>query len=300
MKKTYYLGPKKAPEKERKQLVSRWLELRNQGHGVHAAAKLVGVSFMTLYNWKSDLDERPNKIVGKPCFNCGELAEYDHHVVPNSRGGKKKVPLCGICHAKAHHMNKNMTIATMVKETLARKKANNQYTGKIPYGYDLADNGNDLIENEEEKQVLDQVWEMRLAGLSYSKICDDLNSRGIKPKNSKRWSRGSLRGIMLRNVPSEAAVVESEKQEERVKTLKHLLEQIRKAPTDNEELFCSLFSGTMNALEMSSKESAREFGVGRTTISRWIRKENAPHPAMRKPIFVMLERWVVDWLRKQK
>jgi hypothetical protein len=36
------------------------------------------------------------------CIECGAEAEHRHHVVPRSKGGSATVPLCKICHAKAH------------------------------------------------------------------------------------------------------------------------------------------------------------------------------------------------------
>jgi len=36
------------------------------------------------------------------CFECGRQATNDHHVVPESRGGKRTVPLCDRCHRLAH------------------------------------------------------------------------------------------------------------------------------------------------------------------------------------------------------
>ena len=58
------------------------------------------------------------------CFECGyKGAElHRHHVVPRSRSGTQTVPLCGICHAHAHHRNKNMTTSALVKESFRRRR----------------------------------------------------------------------------------------------------------------------------------------------------------------------------------
>ena len=34
----------------------------------------------------------------RPCFECGALTSGSHHVVPRSRGGKRSLPLCVVCH----------------------------------------------------------------------------------------------------------------------------------------------------------------------------------------------------------
>ena len=38
----------------------------------------------------------------EPCFECGKPAEHNHHVIPQSKGGTKTVPLCIKCHEKVH------------------------------------------------------------------------------------------------------------------------------------------------------------------------------------------------------
>jgi len=61
----------------------------------------------------------------RECWECGAETEeiHDHHVIPRSRGGTKTVPICGACHAKAHHRNRNMTTSALVKECIARRRA---------------------------------------------------------------------------------------------------------------------------------------------------------------------------------
>jgi DNA invertase Pin-like site-specific DNA recombinase len=39
---------------------------------------------------------------GHNCFECGDSAKYDHHVVPKVDGGTKTVPLCAKCHGIVH------------------------------------------------------------------------------------------------------------------------------------------------------------------------------------------------------
>jgi hypothetical protein len=41
-------------------------------------------------------------VTGALCFECGNPAHCEHHVVPKSLGGTKTVPLCVVCHGKVH------------------------------------------------------------------------------------------------------------------------------------------------------------------------------------------------------
>lgn len=36
------------------------------------------------------------------CFECGNTAHHNHHVIPKSLGGTKTIPLCESCHGKVH------------------------------------------------------------------------------------------------------------------------------------------------------------------------------------------------------
>ena len=42
----------------------------------------------------------------RPCFECGAEAVENHHVVPRVLGGTRTVPLCAVCHGKAHAMER--------------------------------------------------------------------------------------------------------------------------------------------------------------------------------------------------
>src|SRR5579864_511068 len=71
------------------------------------------------------------------CFECGAPASVEHHVVPHSLGGTKKVPLCSTCHDKVHSPESTLSLSRLnrrsprgpakmkekeVRELLARHK----------------------------------------------------------------------------------------------------------------------------------------------------------------------------------
>ncbi len=39
--------------------------------------------------------------MSQACFECGVPADYDHHVIPKSQGGRKTVSLCRDCQLAA-------------------------------------------------------------------------------------------------------------------------------------------------------------------------------------------------------
>lgn len=64
------------------------------------------------------------------CFECGRPAKHNHHVVPESQGGTRTVPLCVLCHSKVH--GRSLTHASMIKAGLAVAKANGKRLGRKP------------------------------------------------------------------------------------------------------------------------------------------------------------------------
>lgn len=58
----------------------------------------------------------------RKCFECGQRADVTHHVVPKSRGGRRTIPLCAACHAKAHHGRGNMSIRQLTLDGIHRSK----------------------------------------------------------------------------------------------------------------------------------------------------------------------------------
>jgi transcriptional regulator with XRE-family HTH domain len=74
---------------------------------------------------------------------------------------------------------------------------------------------------------------------------------------------------------------------EEVKEFVHALET---AEFRNDVQFQQLFSRGMTLLNLADIDVAREFGASRPTVTRWRNGTNAPHPAMRKHVYDLLER----------
>lgn len=132
------------------------------------------------------------------CFECGARAEYQHHVVPRSLGGTKKVPLCEMCHGKIHGV-KMVRSSTLIKKVmLDLRSKNKRISGKVPYGYDLI--GSDLVENVYEQSGIKTMMELRRDGLSLRKIASELSSKGIRTKSGAEWSATVIMGILKRSM----------------------------------------------------------------------------------------------------
>ncbi len=122
------------------------------------------------------------------CFECETDAEeiHHHHVVPQSRGGTKTVPLCHSCHAAAHGVDSDWTIAKLTSEALQRKKANSEFTGgHAPFGYRVDDDGVALVEDADEQKVIATIRNFRKDGWPLRGIVAKLDEVGMVGRSGK-------------------------------------------------------------------------------------------------------------------
>jgi hypothetical protein len=133
------------------------------------------------------------------CFECGEPATFNHHVVPKSLGGTNTVPLCSSCHPKAHGETGHWELKKLVKEALQAKKKQGHYIGgNLGYGRKRAKSGEIAIDHAE---LATACWmvDMRLHGYTYVEIASMLEQRGIKTtKGKKRWRPWRVNEIVKR------------------------------------------------------------------------------------------------------
>lgn len=129
------------------------------------------------------------------CFECGSEATTEHHVVPQSRGGVKTVPLCDECHGKAH--GRRMATRDLTREALGRKRQAGERIGTVPFGKLLADDGVTLRDDAAEVRVIARMVQMRKQGMTFREISDRLNADGIPTKKRKgKWQHTTVRGII--------------------------------------------------------------------------------------------------------
>ena len=115
------------------------------------------------------------------CWECGDVgAVHDHHPVPQSRGGRRTIPLCEACHAKAHHRDKNMTTSALTRAALGVKAARGEKVGGVQT-YGIAD-GIDAERADCEREILAAVAELRAAGMPIRQIAAELTARGMRTR----------------------------------------------------------------------------------------------------------------------
>jgi len=86
-------------------------------------------------------------------------------------------------------------ISERTRSAMAHKKANLERVGNVPFGFEML-NGK-LIPSNAELAVVKEMRSLRANGVSYQKIADYLNEKGISPKNNGRqWYKATVRGVL--------------------------------------------------------------------------------------------------------
>lgn len=80
------------------------------------------------------------------------------------------------------------------KDAAERCFRENRVFGKIPYGY--RKDGKKLVENSVEMDVLRRIEGLRKEGVSFWRIAERLNDRGVKSKQGGKWYASSVRSVV--------------------------------------------------------------------------------------------------------
>jgi hypothetical protein len=127
------------------------------------------------------------------CFECsGSGPLHDHHVVPESVGGTKTVPLCEACHGKVHNID--MKASALAREAILRAMREGRKIGNVRYGYRAI--GEYLEEDPYEQEILSTMEGLRSLAFSYRKISAILKGDGYLTRKGKVFTPGSIRNIL--------------------------------------------------------------------------------------------------------
>lgn len=123
------------------------------------------------------------------CFECGLPAVCEHHVVPQSLGGTKTVPLCKVCHPRAHGEHGCWDHRQLIKNTLSKKKDRGEYIGGgVPYGYIRVENK--LVKDVDEQRVIQRAHVLYESGLDFKEIARLFTREGVPTKKAGKIWRG--------------------------------------------------------------------------------------------------------------
>ncbi|MEI7443323.1 MAG: hypothetical protein WCK28_00395 [Burkholderiales bacterium] len=135
------------------------------------------------------------------CFECGAPADHEHHVVPRSLGGTRTVPLCALCHGKAHGRERGFrNTPELTRAALAAKRERGESTGAAPYGY-RADETGRLVKDADEQAVIARVRQARAEGLTVRAITERLRLAGVCSRRGRPIATSAV-GVLVKEFAS--------------------------------------------------------------------------------------------------
>ncbi len=147
-------------------------------------------------NWEENLSHCKEKGV---CFDCGRPAVHNHHVVPKSLGGIRTVPLCEVCHDKAHGSAGGIIDSYFIKE---RRKKEGKIDGTVSFGYKIVNE--QRVESEDEQDTISVICILHKRSYSCYEIAETLNRKGFETRSMMRsghqakWNISQVRVILKR------------------------------------------------------------------------------------------------------
>jgi DNA invertase Pin-like site-specific DNA recombinase len=78
-------------------------------------------------------------------------------------------------------------------------RAADRRLGTVPFGWTLANDGKNMVQDNQEQTVLSMIRDMRQAGESLRAIAAKLNEKGIATKQGRgEWTHGQIQSILKR------------------------------------------------------------------------------------------------------
>jgi len=91
---------------------------------------------------------------------------------------------------------------------------------EVPFGLQVAGDCSHLEENPTEREVLFQIMELTIQDGPYSGIAEELNRRGFRTRQGKRWTPVSVFQMLPRLIEAGPGILNSEEWQQRRQRLK--------------------------------------------------------------------------------
>lgn len=91
-------------------------------------------------------------------------------------------------------MERNV-ISERTVAALQEKRKQGKLAGNVPFGFDLAEDGESLVENKTEKEIVSLCRELRGRGYTLQAVANELTGKGYQPKTGKKWHCQTIKNI---------------------------------------------------------------------------------------------------------
>lgn len=98
-------------------------------------------------------------------------------------------------------------IGERTRAALQHKLAKNKRAGEVRYGWSLLDDGDTLVPNVDEQQIINRILTNRESGKSLRQIADELNRDKIPAKKGGKWTHSSVASVCKKSKLTEIQLV---------------------------------------------------------------------------------------------
>ena len=135
------------------------------------------------------------------CFECNSTSNIvNHHVIPQSLGGKNTIPLCQPCHDKVHGVKpRNMSLSNLTKQGLQKAKQRGVKLGSPnpEKSIKLMKEGAIKAKKEFRIKMSPIIIYLKDNGFkTLQSIADYLNNENISTRTGKKWAVGSVHNLL--------------------------------------------------------------------------------------------------------
>jgi len=90
------------------------------------------------------------------------------------------------------------TIGERTRDALQHKIRKGERCGRVRFGYDLGPDGKSLVPNRSEQEAICIMRQLRAAGQTLRRICEELARRGIRAKEGGAWKPQTVANLLKR------------------------------------------------------------------------------------------------------
>ena len=91
-------------------------------------------------------------------------------------------------------------VSERTKDALQNKKSQGFRVGNIPFGWSLGELDQKLIKNKDEQVILKKMKSLKSKGLSFQKIADSLNLKGLSTRTGGQFKKQNVHQILKNSI----------------------------------------------------------------------------------------------------
>jgi uncharacterized protein YlaI len=135
------------------------------------------------------------------CFECDSISNIvNHHVIPQSLGGKNTIPLCQPCHDKVHGVKpRNISLSNLTKQGLQKAKQRGVKLGSPNPEKSIKSMNDGATKAKKEFRIKMSPITTYLKNNGFKTLqskADYLNNKNIPTRTGKKWVASTVHKLL--------------------------------------------------------------------------------------------------------